>query len=84
MAELEKIVMYGASWCPDARRARKFFDERSVSYQWHDIEEDPAAKAFVEKTNNGKVVIPVIVFPDGGILVEPSNEEMAQKLGTSE
>ena len=35
---------------------------------------------FVRKTNNGQVVIPVIVFPDESILVEPSNYELAKKM----
>jgi len=77
----QAIVMYGASWCPDARRARKFFDEHDVTYQWRDIDEDPDAKAFVKQTNNGSVVVPTIVFLDGSILVEPSNQELGGKLG---
>lgn len=42
---------------------------------------DPAAMAYVEKVNNGMRSIPTIVFPDGSILVEPTNAELARKLG---
>ena len=77
----QTIVMYGASWCPDARRAKEFFDEHNVSYQWRDIDEDADAKAFVKQANNGSVVVPTIVFLDGSMLVEPSNQELAGKLG---
>jgi glutaredoxin len=76
----ERIVVYGASWCPDARRARRFFAEQRVEYTWIDIEEDNEAFDFVRKTNGGQVIIPVIVFPDESILVEPSNYELAKKL----
>jgi glutaredoxin len=76
----ERIVVYGASWCPDARRARRFFAEQRVEYTWIDIEEDNGALDFVRKTNSGQVIIPVIVFPDESILVEPSNYELAKKL----
>jgi glutaredoxin len=76
----ERIVVYGASWCPDARRARRFFDEHSVAYAWNDIDEDNEASNFVRETNGGQIVIPVIVFPDKSILVEPSNYELAKKL----
>lgn len=78
------IVVYGASWCPDARRSRAFLDENSIAYSWIDIDEDPEAKAFVKKTNNGQVVVPTIVFPDESILVEPSNPELAAKVGLFE
>jgi mycoredoxin len=76
----DPIVVYGASWCPDARRARRFFDEQGLSYNWIDIDEDLEAADFVRKTNGGKVIIPVIVFPDQSILVEPTNYEMAKKI----
>ncbi len=76
----ERIVVYGASWCPDARRARRFFDEQRVDYTWIDIDEDNEALDFVGKTNGGQIIIPVIVFPDESILVEPSNYELAKKM----
>jgi glutaredoxin len=76
----EQIVVYGASWCPDARRARRFFDEQGVAYAWIDIDEDREASNFVRETNGGQIVIPVIVFPDKSILVEPSNYELARKM----
>jgi thioredoxin reductase (NADPH) len=46
-----------------------------------DIDNDPEAIAFVEKTNKGSRSIPTIVFPDGTVLVEPSNAQLAEKLG---
>jgi glutaredoxin len=79
-ASVERIVIYGASWCPDARRARRFFDENGVDYAWIDVEEDSEAKDFVRKTNGGQIVLPVIVFPDKSILIEPTNSELAKKI----
>jgi glutaredoxin len=76
----ERIVVYGASWCPDARRARRFFAGQKVDYRWIDIDEDNEALDFVRKTNGGQVIIPVIVFPDESILVEPTNYELATKM----
>lgn len=46
-----------------------------------DIEQDKEAEAFVLQKNNGKRIIPTIVFDDGSFLVEPSNAELAKKLG---
>src|SRR6059058_4028473 len=37
--------------------------------------------AYVEEVNDGKQVIPVIRFEDGSLLVEPSNADLAEKLG---
>jgi thioredoxin reductase (NADPH) len=76
-----KITVYGATWCPDCKRAKKFLGEQRVHYNWIDIEERPESQAYVEKVNNGKRIIPTIVFEDGSILVEPSNADLAKKLG---
>ena len=77
----KQIVLYGTSWCPDCKRSKQFFGEQRIPYAYVDIEHDSEAMAFVEKTNRGNRSIPTIVFPDGTILVEPSNAQLAEKLG---
>lgn len=80
MAE-SKVTIYGAYWCPDCRRAKKFLGEQFIPYRWVDIEQDLAGEAYVLQKNNGKRIIPTIVFEDGSFLVEPTNAELAKKLG---
>ncbi|MEJ5200822.1 MAG: glutaredoxin domain-containing protein [Anaerolineales bacterium] len=81
MEESQKIIVYGTNWCGDSRRARRFLDEHNIAYRWIDIDTDAVARKFVEETNHGFRSVPTIVFPDGSILVEPSNAELARKLG---
>ncbi len=76
-----KITMYGTVWCSDCKRAKKFFGEQRVHYDFIDIDEDPEGLKVVEEVNQGKQIIPTIVFEDGSTLVEPSNAELAAKLG---
>ena len=66
---------------PDCKRAKKFFGEQRIPYVNIDIEDNEPAIQFVQQVNDGKRVIPTIVFPDGDILVEPSNAQLAAKLG---
>lgn len=77
----DKIIIYSAVWCPDCKRAKKFFGEHRIQYENIDIEQTPEAVAFVEKVNKGMRSIPTIVFPDGSILVEPNNAQLSEKLG---
>ena len=77
----EPIKVYGASWCPDCRRAKRFLGDQRVPFEWHDIEVDPDGVKIVQERNNGNNVIPTIIFPDGSHLAEPSNEELAEKIG---
>lgn len=74
------IIMYGTTWCFDSRRARRIFDELEIPYQWIDIDKDPVARSYVEEVNHGFRSVPTIIFPDGSMLVEPSNEVLRDKL----
>ena len=78
-----KITVYGAPWCPDCKQAKQFLGEQRVAYSWVDIDQDEDARSYVQQVNNGRQIIPTIVFEDGSVLVEPSNAELAAKLGIS-
>jgi thioredoxin reductase (NADPH) len=80
MTELE-ITVYGAHWCPDCRQSKMFLGEHQIPYNWVDIEDDPDAERLVMEKNGGKRIIPTIVFSDGSFLTEPTNAELAAKLG---
>jgi len=75
------IKVYGASWCPDCRRAKRFLGDQRIPFEWHDIEVDPDGVRTVQDRNDGNDIIPTIIFPDGSHLSEPSNEELAEKIG---
>jgi mycoredoxin len=76
----EIIVMYGTSWCPDTERAGQCLKRNGIKFVWCDIDQDKKGCAFVERVNRGKRRVPTILFPDGSILVEPSNVELENKL----
>jgi len=75
------ITLYGTKWCFDSRRARRILDQNNVPYHYIDIDLDEVGRKFVEKTNHGFRSVPTIVFPDGSILVEPSDMDLQAKLG---
>jgi thioredoxin reductase (NADPH) len=75
------ITMYGTTWCQDCKRAKKFFGEHRIPYEFIDVDQDSEGLRLVEQTNAGKRIIPTIFFQDGTVLVEPSNADLAAKLG---
>lgn len=75
------ITVYGAYWCPDCRRRKTFLSDRQIPYRWVNIEEDKEGEAHILRRNAGKRIIPTIEFADGSLLAEPSNAELARKLG---
>ena len=74
------IQMYGTTWCPDCIRAKQVLTRHNIAYDFHDIGADKEALAYVEKVNRGMRSVPVIVFPDGTTLVEPTNAELENRL----
>lgn len=78
MAELK---VYGAPWCPDCRRSKVFLSEHRIDYDWIDVDQDPEALSYVEELQNGGRSIPTVILPGGGMLIEPSDQELAEALG---
>ena len=77
----ELLTLYGANWCPDCRNAKQYLGEQGVQYHWVDVDRDAGANQMIADLNNGKRVIPTIVLPAGEVLNNPSNADLAKKLG---
>ena len=61
--------------------AKQVFAENNVDYEYIDISNDEEATQKAIQLNNGIRRIPVIIFEDQSILVEPNREEILSKLG---
>lgn len=68
------LKLYGTTWCQDCQRVKGFLGAREIDYEWIDV----------AKINKGCQVVPTLVFDDGSVLVEPTNEELAEKLKLEE
>ena len=72
--------MYGAEWCGDCRRSKRFLDANNVEYTYIDVEADESASEKVIAINGGQRSIPVIMFEDGSHMTEPSDNDLKAKL----
>lgn len=81
LANPDTLTVYGADWCGDCRRTKRLLADGRVDYDWVDVAAQPDIRA--ELTANGYPAIPVVVLPDGAILMEPSNDELAAALETA-
>ena len=75
-----QLTMYGAAWCGDCRRSKKYLDSHNVEYTYIDVEADESASDKVIAINGGMRSIPVILFPDGTHMTEPSDKDLEAKL----
>lgn len=74
-----EILMFGADWCGDCRRAAQVFRDAEIDFRYIDLVADPEA-AEVARDISGRTNIPVITYPDGSHQVEPSNADIMRKV----
>lgn len=75
-----KVQFYGTNWCFDCKRARSLLDRAKIEYDFIDIDSDKQAEEYVQSVNGGNRSVPTIVFPNGKILVEPSNQDLENEI----
>lgn len=52
--------MYSTSWCGYCHRLKSQLDREGIGYEVVDIEQDPAAAAFVMSVNGGNQTVPTV------------------------
>lgn len=72
----QPIVMYGAEWCGDCRRAKSWLTRNNVPFTYVDVEHDDEARDRAVEIA-GRKNIPVVVLPNGDFLVEPTDTQLA-------
>ncbi|HSZ57018.1 MAG TPA: FAD-dependent oxidoreductase [Tepidisphaeraceae bacterium] len=77
----EGIKVAGHRWSPEAHRIKDFLARNLVPFQWHDIEQEHTSCVILEKAEAEHPGQTLVVFPDGTHLLEPTNAQLATKLG---
>jgi mycoredoxin len=76
------LTMYSTTWCGYCHRLKSQLDREGIGYTVIDIEQDPAAAAFVESVNGGNQTVPTVRFPDGTALTNPTIIDVKSRLAT--
>lgn len=77
---MTRIKIYGTPTCGDCVVAKQVFNEKNMDFDFINIAESEEATQKAIELNNGERRIPVIIFGDGSILVEPSRDELLLKI----
>src|SRR5574343_101520 len=75
-----RVIVYGADWCPDCRRLKRFLQDNEIHHQFIDIDEHPEVAELVESLNGGKRIIPTLLL-DKVPYSNPSNDQLIVALG---
>jgi mycoredoxin len=74
------ITVYGTRSCGDCHLAKAVLEAEGASYRWVDLDRDPQAAEMVLAISGGYRSVPTILFPDGRVLVEPSQRDLTAHL----
>ncbi|HAJ63250.1 MAG TPA: fused response regulator/thioredoxin-disulfide reductase [Cyanobacteria bacterium UBA8543] len=76
------IRVIGNRWSPHSHQVKDFLARNQIPYQWLDIELEPEAKHLVTYAESEeRQQLPLVLFPDGSRLIQPSNLQIAEKIG---
>jgi thioredoxin reductase (NADPH) len=77
----EGIRVAGTLWSLSSHQVKDFLTRHQIPYQWLDIEKDTDTRKRVDDLSSETTKLPVVFFPDGTILIQPSLKELADKAG---
>jgi len=83
----EGISVVGDRWSPQSHEIKNFLGRHHVPFQWIDIANpgaDEQARRLLQNGDNSTVVneaLPLVLFPDGTRLSQPSLTEIAERIG---
>ncbi|HTL62055.1 MAG TPA: FAD-dependent oxidoreductase [Nitrospira sp.] len=75
------IRVLGHRWSPHTHQIKEFLGRNQVPYQWLDIEKEPETRSLLQSAHATEVQLPVLVFPDGSSLIQPTTSQVAEKVG---
>ncbi len=74
-------VLIGAAAAADVGRLRNFLSRNGIPHLLLDPAEDDEARAFIERYTPGPDEMPLVVCPDGSILLNPTEDALAKCIG---
>ena len=75
------IKVIGYQYSPKSHEIKDFLAGNLVSYQWLNVEKSDKACELLELNNIAQKDLPAVFFEDGSFLIDPSVNELAEKVG---
>jgi thioredoxin reductase (NADPH) len=72
--------LVGHRWSARSSQVREFLARNQVPYRWYGSDE-PEGRRLLEAAGADGMRLPVVITPDGSALIEPSDQELASRVG---
>jgi thioredoxin reductase (NADPH) len=80
-ADADRIRVVGHRWSRESHDARDFLARNQVPYRRLDVERDDEGRRLLAAADGREPALPLVLFPDGGVLHGPSVQELAERAG---
>jgi thioredoxin reductase (NADPH) len=77
----EGIRVAGTVFSPASYAVKDFLASNQIPYQWLDMDDEATVRELLSGASGGIARLPVVFFPDGATLVQPTNRQLAEKVG---
>lgn len=77
----EGVRVIDHRWSPHSHEIRDFLARNHVPYRWLDLDTSEDARGLFEQVAVDKPQLPLLMFPDGSYLMNPTNAGVAEKIG---
>ncbi|HXR37931.1 MAG TPA: FAD-dependent oxidoreductase, partial [Terracidiphilus sp.] len=77
----EGLRVIGHRWSLKDHKVRSFLSRNHVPYRWLDIGASEDARILMQERHLDPDKLPVVLFADGSVLVDPEPDALAQKVG---
>lgn len=77
----EGIQMAGSRWSPKCYELKEFMSRNQIPYKWVDIDKDNSMLELIKTITDYTTKLPIVFFPDGSHSIQPTEQEIAQKVG---
>jgi thioredoxin reductase (NADPH) len=76
----DRIQVVGHRWSRESHEVRDFLARNQVPYRWLDVERDDEGRRLLAAAD-GDATLPMVLFPDGDVLRQPTVAELAERAG---
>ncbi|MFB2771023.1 FAD-dependent oxidoreductase [Pelatocladus sp. BLCC-F211] len=80
LPSFEGVRVIGDRWSAKTHQVKDFLARNHIPYQWLDIESEEGRKLTTD-VYLSELKLPLLLFPDGSHLLQPTNIEIAKKVG---
>jgi thioredoxin reductase (NADPH) len=79
----EGLRVIGHRWALKDHKVRSFLSRNHVPYRWLDLASSEDARTLMTERHLDADHLPIVLFADGSVLVEPEYDVLAKKVGLS-